>query len=82
MVRAGQALVRSLPFFQDLLGTDDGDSLHRLQMMLWTAILGAIFVITVWQELAMPEFSNEVLALMGLSGGTYVGFKLSDKKPQ
>ena len=41
---------------------------------------GTIVVVTLWQELAMPEFSAEVLALMGLSGGTYVGFKLADKK--
>ena len=61
------------------MGTDDGDSLHRLQMLIWTVVLGAIFVYSVLQNLVMPEFSNEALALMGLSGGTYVGFKLKEK---
>jgi hypothetical protein len=76
---AAQALLSKSTFFQDLLGTDDGDSLHRLQMLIWTVVLGAIFVYSVLQNLAMPEFSNEALALMGLSGGTYVGFKLKEK---
>jgi hypothetical protein len=48
-------------------------------MMIWTVVLGVIFIVTVWNELAMPEFSTEVLALMGLSAGTYVGFKLPEK---
>jgi hypothetical protein len=76
---AATAIVKALPFFQDLLGTDDGNSLHRLQMMIWTVVLGVIFVTSVWSEFAMPAFSTEVLALMGISGGTYIGFKLPEK---
>jgi hypothetical protein len=78
VVNAGAALVNAMPFFQDLLGTDDGDSLHRLQMMIWTVVLGAIFVYSVLQNLVMPEFSTEALSLMGISGGTYIGFKLKE----
>jgi hypothetical protein len=32
------------------MGTDDGDSLHRLQMLIWTVVLGAIFVYSVLQN--------------------------------
>ena len=49
-------------------------------MLTWTVVLGgAIFVYNVLQTLAMREFGNEALALMGLSGGTYVGFRLKEK---
>ncbi len=45
-------------------------------------MLGVIFIVTVWKELVMPQFSGEVLALMGVSAGTYVGFKLPAEKPK
>jgi hypothetical protein len=79
---AAGVIVQSLPFFRDLLGTDEGGSLHRLQMIIWTLVLGVIFIVTVWKELVMPQFSGEVLALMGVSAGTYVGFKLPAEKPK
>ena len=66
-------------FFRELLGTD-GAELHRLQMLVWTCILGVIFIVTVWQELAMPTFGTNVLALMGISSGAYVGFKFPERR--
>ena len=44
-------------------------------MLAWTAILGLVFVYSVWERLAMPEFSATLLSLMGISAGTYLGFK-------
>jgi hypothetical protein len=32
-------------------------------------------MIETYRTLAMPDFSGELLALMGISSGTYVGFK-------
>jgi hypothetical protein len=29
----------------------------------------------VWNRLALPEFDNTLLALMGISAGAYLGFK-------
>jgi len=57
-----------------------GVSFHRFQMFAWTIILGIIFVTEVYQELSMPEFSATLLGLMGISSGTYLGFKFPEKK--
>ena len=38
-------------------------------------MLGIIFVSSVYNNLSMPEFSTTLLGLMGISSGTYVGFK-------
>ena len=35
-----------------------------------------IFIYEVLINLAMPEFNAALLAIMGVSGGTYIGFKL------
>jgi hypothetical protein len=53
-------------FLIDVLSDEDGVSLNRLQIFVWTIVLGIIFVAQVWQQLSMPEFSSSVLALMGL----------------
>lgn len=67
-------------FLQDLL-TDGGSlSLHRFQLFVWTIVLGVIFCGSVYRHLAMPEFSATLLGLMGLSSGTYLGFKLPEGK--
>lgn len=65
-------------FIFDILRDETGISLHRFQMVVWTLILGAVFVIDVYKNLAMPDFGANLLALLGVSGGVYVGFKLPD----
>jgi hypothetical protein len=67
-------------FAEDLLADADGYSFHRFQMVIWTLVLGVIFVATVYETLAMPEFEGTLLALMGISGGTYVGFKFQERQ--
>ena len=79
--RAKAAVTRSTSskgFWIDLLDDGSGVSLHRLQILVWTFILAGIFVVTVWRTLAMPEFSEGLLALMGISSGTYLGFKVPE----
>jgi hypothetical protein len=68
-------------FGMDLL-TDqvDGVGFHRFQMVAWTLVLGILFVRSVWERLAMPEFSATLLALLGISAGTYLGFKIPEGK--
>ena len=61
----------------DLLGDEGHISFHRFQVAVWTLVLGLVFVVRVLSELAMPEFSATVLGLMGISSGTYLGFKLN-----
>ncbi|MGZ8186985.1 MAG: hypothetical protein ACXWTL_11105 [Methylobacter sp.] len=66
-------------FFIDLVSGPSGVTLHRFQMVVWTVILGIIFVFCVWKRLSMPEFGVMLLALQGLSAGTYLGFKIPEK---
>jgi hypothetical protein len=67
-------------FARDLLTDADGVNFHRFQMVVWTIILGFFFVNGVYRELAMPQFSATLLALMGISAGTYLGFKIPEKQ--
>jgi hypothetical protein len=67
-------------FFLDLLSDSGGISLHRFQMLIFTLVLGIIFIASVFNNRAMPEFSGTLLGLMGISAGTYVGFKFPEPK--
>jgi hypothetical protein len=73
---AGKGL---LGFLNDILNDKDGISLHRFQNVVWTLVFGFIFVAKVLQDLGMPEFSATQLALIGISSGTYLGFKLPEQ---
>ena len=64
----------------DLLSDGSGYSFHRFQIFAWTIVLGIIFVSSVYNNLTMPEFSTTLLGLMGLSAGTYIGFKFPEQK--
>jgi hypothetical protein len=65
-------------FFEDLLTDANGVTLHRFQMLAITVILGVMFIIHVVTNLSMPEFDGSLLTLMGIAGGTYVGFKIPE----
>jgi hypothetical protein len=67
--------LQSSGFFTDILSDDHGVSLARVQIAIWTVVLGIIFSRSVYQDLAMPQFDATLLGLMGISNGTYVGFK-------
>jgi uncharacterized membrane protein YhdT len=67
-------------FLQDILADANGYSFHRFQIFAWTIVLGIIFVSSVYNRLTMPEFSATLLGLMGLSSGTYIGFKFPEQK--
>jgi hypothetical protein len=68
-------------FLNDLLSDDHGISIHRFQLFAWTLILGVIFCASVYDGLQMPQFSTTLLGLMGLSSGTYLGFKVPETRP-
>jgi hypothetical protein len=70
----------SAGFWNDLVRDDRGTvSLDRFQIVAWSVALGCLFLGSVIWELTMPEFSTTLLALMGISSGTYIGFKLPAK---
>lgn len=62
-------------FVKDILSDANGISFHRFQIAAWTLVLGLIFAFQVYKVLAMPTFGVELLTLMGISAGTYVGLK-------
>jgi hypothetical protein len=66
-------------FLQDILSDATGICFYRFQMFVWTLVLGMIFLSSVWYSLSMPEFSATLLALQGISAGTYLGFKIPEK---
>lgn len=66
-------------FLTDILSDANGYSFHRFQMFIWTIILGGLFLRGVFMELRMPPFSETQLTLMGVSAGTYLGFKLPER---
>lgn len=67
-------------FLADILSDADGLAIHRVQAAAWTVVLGVIFCVTVYRTLFMPQFSFTLIALMGISAGTYVGFKLPENR--
>lgn len=69
----------SVNFIDDILSDANGLSIHRIQIVVWTITFGFIFVAKVWNDLAMPEFNATQLALIGISSGVYLGFKLPEQ---
>ena len=67
-------------FITDLLSDVNGVTFHRFQIVVWTIVLGLVFIYSVWTSLTMPQFSDTVLALMGISAGTYIGFKIPEQQ--
>jgi hypothetical protein len=62
----------------DIVSDENGPSFHRLQTVLWTVILAGVFIWTVANTFSLPEFPDTLLLLLGLSNGTYLGFKFRE----
>ncbi len=67
-------------FFADLLTDDSGYTLQRVQAFAWTLILGVVVVRSVYANLSLPALDNNLLTLMGISSGLYVGFKFPEQQ--
>jgi hypothetical protein len=66
-------------FLNDILSDGESVSFHRFQIAVWTIVLGVVFVWSVYRNITMPEFDASLLTLMGISSGTYLGFKFPEK---
>jgi len=77
---AGQTKPVSEGFRKDILSDVNGIALHRFQMVVWTLALGFMFLAGVYRDLTMPQFSATLLALTGISAGTYLGFKIPERQ--
>lgn len=79
-VAAAMQPIPSSGFIGDILSDQNGVSFHRFQIVVWTIVLSLVFGYTVFENLAMPDFDAKLLALMGISAGTYLGFKFPEVK--
>lgn len=62
----------------DILSDKSGVSIHRLQNVLWTLVVGIIYIQFVSHGSELPDeavLTENMLILMGISSGTYVGVK-------
>lgn len=66
---------RHVGLVDDLISDTKGANLHRVQMVMWTLVLAAIYVFDTWTSLKLPNFDPQTFALMGISSTTYVWFK-------
>jgi hypothetical protein len=67
-------------FLQDLLTDDSGFALHRVQILVWTLVLGAVSLWSVYRALTLPDFDSNLLVMMGISSGLYLGFKWPEQQ--
>jgi hypothetical protein len=65
-------------FFEDILSDADGISMHRLQSFVFNILFGIAFFKSVILNYTMPEFSEVLLILLGLSNGTYAFLKTTE----
>ena len=70
-------------FLIDILSDEKGISVHRLQNVIWSLIVAVIYIQTVFVSTAniLPDESvitNQLLELMGISSGAYVGIKVTE----
>ncbi|HTB33195.1 MAG TPA: hypothetical protein VK808_14295, partial [Bacteroidia bacterium] len=62
-------------FFKDILSDGGIPGIHRLQNILFTVIMGGIYLCRAVGDLYLTEFDTNLLVLMGISSGTYLGVK-------
>ena len=67
-------------FFSDMLTDDSGYVMQRVQAFAWTLILGIVVVKSVYANLSLPPLDGNLLTLMGISSGLYVGFKFPEQQ--
>lgn len=79
-LQSTQSHAVSQGFFLDILSDHTGISFSRFQIVMWTLVLAAIFCVEVYENLLMPTFNTTLLALMGISSGTYLGFKIPEQQ--
>ncbi|WP_221391580.1 hypothetical protein [Dyadobacter sp. NIV53] len=71
-------------FFVDILSDDNGISLHRFQNFAWTIIAITVYLYKVSEVAAgceLPELSDTLLALTGISSVTYLTLKSKENDP-
>jgi hypothetical protein len=68
-------------FLTDIISDENGVSIHRLQNVIWIIIVGIIYIYYVIINSKIPDgniINNDLLGLMGISAGTYLGLKTTE----
>lgn len=68
-------------WLMDIISDKNGLSIHRFQTVLFNIIYGIYFLSYVFGDHQMPVFSSTVLALLGISSGTYALLKIPENSP-
>jgi hypothetical protein len=71
---------RSVSWWVDVINDINGPTVHRLQIVVWTVTLGLIYVYQTYNSLQVPQFSDNLLVLMGISSGVYLGLKVPERQ--
>ena len=73
----GLKLEYDSPKWIDLISVGGQLNLYKFQMLLFTVLAAGFVIVTVGAELAFPELPDNLLLLMGISNGVYLGGKIS-----
>ena len=66
--------------WRDLVNDASGPTIHRWQILIWTLLLACIYIGRVYARLETPIFDTNLLTLIGISSGVYLGFKIPEKQ--
>jgi hypothetical protein len=67
--------------WKDILTDTNGDpNIHRAQIIIWSVILGLIFIYEVIVDFKFPEFDETLLTLQGISSATFLGLKAQSEE--
>ncbi|TWB22921.1 hypothetical protein [Nitrospirillum bahiense] len=69
----------SRDYVHDILTDANGISLHRFQTAVWTVVIGVLFLIETVVHRKMPDLDPYSLGVLGISAGTYLGFKIPEQ---
>jgi magnesium-transporting ATPase (P-type) len=76
---APPAVQRSAGLLTDIVSEGGSPAVHRVQIVIWTLLLGVVFLWQVYSRFRFPSFDASLLVMMGVSGGFYLGFKTKEK---
>jgi hypothetical protein len=73
--------IPSKGFFTDIISDETGVSIHRLQNVIWTIVVGGVYIDWVCSNTCLPNentITNTLLGLMGISSAAYLGVKTTE----
>lgn len=76
--RARESMLITQNLATDLLSetTPETWDPHRGQILVFSVVFGGYYISQLNRLVALPDFSSSVLTLLGISGATYLGFKV------